>query len=41
MLKMKIDEKFYVKVEDIMPAEELPRPKKKFPIILISSGEDK
>ena len=38
---MEINKKYYLNAKDVLPAEELPKPKFYYPIILVASGEDK
>ena len=37
---MKYTENFYLNAKDVLPAEELPKPTRKYPIITLESGED-
>ena len=37
---MEYTKKFYINAKDVLPADELPKPKFKFPIIEVASGED-
>ena len=37
---MSYTENFYINAKDLLPVEELPRPKFKYPLILLNSGED-